>query len=296
MPFQPLLLLVAAALTARGEDLLIDPRIPCLIEPAETIELMSPIDGVIGRFEVERGDAVQRGDIVAVLEDSVEQEELSVARSELSRAETDVKLRAASARLARRSADRVAGLHAKASATDQELEQAETEAVIAELELERARAAVDVARSNAARAAAVLERRVLRSPVDGVITARMLSPGESVDQRSIAIIQAVDVLHVETLLPLHMFRTVHAGELTRIRIGPPVEAMLEGRVAIVDPVVDPASETFGVRVMVRPGNSGAAPGLGCRAIDFEAAGERITAAATDPSMSLTRFSSEELSP
>lgn len=261
--------MIANAAPLAAADPIAAHRVPCLIEPAETVELMSPIDGVIDHYEIERGDRVRRGQVVAVLEDSVEREDLGVAQSEVRRAEMEVELRSVNAEYARRTADRIAGLHAGANASEQELEQAQTEAAVAGMELERARAGAEVARSHAARAAAVLARRVLRSPIDGVVTRRPLAAGEAVDDRAVAVIQQVDVLHVETLLPLQLFRTVRVGEPTRIRIGPPVDRIIEGTIGIVDPVVDPASETFGVRVIIEPAQDGAAPGLGCHAVDLE---------------------------
>ena len=66
----------------------------CLIEPERSTDVGSPVVGVIERIDVERGQTVRRGQIVAVLRADVERATLDAANS---RADGDADLKAAAA-------------------------------------------------------------------------------------------------------------------------------------------------------------------------------------------------------
>src|SRR3981081_3428985 len=68
----------------------------CVIEPQQIVRLASPVVGVIGRLDVDRGDVVRQGQIVGKLEDSVEAARLALARA---RAANEYIIKTAEARL-----------------------------------------------------------------------------------------------------------------------------------------------------------------------------------------------------
>ena len=45
----------------------------CLIEPAQTVELGTPVTGMVDKVLVQRGDRVKRGQVLAILESHAEQ-------------------------------------------------------------------------------------------------------------------------------------------------------------------------------------------------------------------------------
>jgi multidrug efflux pump subunit AcrA (membrane-fusion protein) len=68
------LMLIAAAGQATAADF------DCIIEPRQVIELRSPLEGLIDRITVDRGDFVRTGQEVAVLDTSVEQIQAAIAK------------------------------------------------------------------------------------------------------------------------------------------------------------------------------------------------------------------------
>src|SRR5579872_2262604 len=70
----PLLLLAAPQIAAAEE-------FDCVIEAQQTVKLASPVAGVIGAMLVDRGDWVHKGQIVARLNDGLEQATLALARA-----------------------------------------------------------------------------------------------------------------------------------------------------------------------------------------------------------------------
>lgn len=52
----------------------------CLIEPAQTVELGTPVTGMVDKVLVQRGDRVKRGQVLAILESHAEQAAADLAR------------------------------------------------------------------------------------------------------------------------------------------------------------------------------------------------------------------------
>ena len=101
-------------------------------------------------MKVDRGDRVKAGQVVATLESGVQRAhyELALARLEFDRQ-----------RMARSK-----GLYQENAISDQQVEDVRRETAVSEKEFERA--------------AALLEQRRIRSPIDGVVVKRLLEPGE----------------------------------------------------------------------------------------------------------------------
>ncbi|MCP5089443.1 MAG: HlyD family efflux transporter periplasmic adaptor subunit [Gammaproteobacteria bacterium] len=121
------------------------------------------------------------------------------------------------------------------------------------------------------RTEAILEQRTIRSPMDGVIIERVLSPGEFVDNDShIVRLARLDPLFVETFLPVELYNKVRKGMTAIIEPEAPVGGRHEAIVTTIDRVFDSASGTFGVRLEL-PNNDERLPaGLRCRvAFAFE---------------------------
>jgi RND family efflux transporter MFP subunit len=239
----------------------------CVIEPSLALRLGSPITGILSSVEVDRGDVVRRGQVVARLESSVEAASLALARA---RAESTAEIEARRARLdqLRSELSRAASLHTSAVVSTQRIEELRANASIAASELALAELNRRLAALEVERAEALLEQRVIRSPVDGVVTLRNLGPGEYVNQENFILgVARLDPLHVEAYLPLRLYRQIRPGTRAVVRPDAPVGGSYEAEVGVLDEVFDAASGTFGIR-LVLPNTEVAVPGgLRCR-IDF----------------------------
>jgi RND family efflux transporter MFP subunit len=218
-----------------------------VIEPSETVELGSPVTGVIDKIYVDRGAMVKAGDPVAELESSVERSavELAQARAEM---EGALKAREASYHLGQRRRQRVNQLFEKETLSADLLDQTETEARIAELDLVEIQEHKRLASLELKQARALLRRRTIRAPVDGIVVSRDMTAGEVViDEKTIATLAQIDPLQVEVILPSALYGTIRAGQ--RAAIEPEFgENVHLAQVTIVDRVIDAASGTFGVRL------------------------------------------------
>lgn len=238
----------------------------CIIQPSRVVKLSSPVSGVLAEVRVDRGDRVRAGEVVAELESGVERAELALAERRIESFRFLIAAAEARRRMREGRLDRQRRLLATRTTTEANFEEAEAEFEQAVQELARTRLEEELARTERDRAAARLEQRILRSPVDGVVIERALNPGEyRNEQAHIVTIAATDPLHVEVFLPAALYRSVRPGLRALVLPEESEGDAREGVVVVVDPVLDAASGTFGLRIRLpNPGHAIPA-GLRCEA-------------------------------
>ncbi|MGC4062307.1 MAG: efflux RND transporter periplasmic adaptor subunit [Aquabacterium sp.] len=250
----------------------------CLIEPDRVADVGSQSTGVIEKLSVERGDAVASGQVVARLNAGVEKASVSVAEVK-ARAEAETLQAQAAYELARRKLERTRDLVKRDFVSDQALDQAEAEARVAQQRVEQAREAQRVAHREFMLSNAQLAQREVRSPFAGIVVERYRTEGERIEREPVIRVARLDPLRVEAIVPASQFGTVKPGQQANIKTDLPDFPVLSAQVTLVDRVVDPASNSFRVRLSVpNPGNR-IPSGLRCR-IAF--GGAEAPASATQP--------------
>jgi len=244
----------------------------CLLEPSQTVEIRSAVEGLIQRVLVQRGDDVKAGQTVVELDAALERSAVAVARF---RMQADGRIGAARNRMdyAQRKTRRSDELHGGSFISAQARDEAETERKLAEAELKEALENQELARLEHQRALDMLNQKTLRSPFNGVVVDRMLNPGDLAEagngRKPILKLAKMDPLRVEVVLPLSTFGHIKAGTSARIR----TEAGdgHDAKVKVVDRVFDAASGTYGVQLEL-PNPAGRIPGgLRCR-VEFPGLG------------------------
>jgi RND family efflux transporter MFP subunit len=253
---------IAAAFAAERPSETFD----CLIEARQSIDLRSSVDGVIDKLYVRRGDKVRKGQLVATLQSGPERAALELARS---RASMVGEIRSAEAKvdLAKKKWLRAEELLRKTFVSVNARDEAQAEYKLA---IEQLRAATEnqkLAQLDVARAEEVLEQRSIRSPINGVVVDVLLRPGDlmSSNQKDpIMKLVEVDPLNVELVLPVSQFGRIKAGQRAIVLPEQPVGGRHAASVEIVDPVVDAASGTFGVRLRLPNPGYRIPAGIKCR--------------------------------
>ena len=268
---KPLALTLAAA--ALQAALLTDAaaapdNLPCLIEPAQKLSIRSTVTAQIVDVPVDRGAPIKKGQPLVTLDASVEKAALDAARY---RAVMQGAVTAAEARLAhlREKLRRREELVKEKFVSSQDRDDTLAESRVAEADLLEARDNRELAKLEAQRLAAELGRRSIHSPVNGVVTERLQHPGEMAQAGesagAILKIAQTDPARVEMVLPVAMYGRVKTGDVVDIRPESPFTGQYKATVRVVDPVIDSASGTFGVRLEF-PNPSGKVPlGVRCSA-------------------------------
>jgi len=243
-------------------------RYACMIEPKMVVKLGSQASGVLKEVLVDRGDTVKAGDVIAVLESTIEEHNLALTR-ERAQSDADVRLAGEAAQLNESILSRRKTLFKSNVVSEEVLEKAQSDAKMRSLEAERARTAQTIAQLDAQRAKALLDIRTIRSPIDGVIVNRKMSPGEFVrDESQIVEIAQIDPLYVHAFLPVTLFQQLRAGVLGAVTLEQPIGGVYRATVSVKDPIVDPASSTFLVRLALPNASQAIPSGIRCT-VTFE---------------------------
>lgn len=220
----------------------------CVITPAVVVQIGSPVAGLLAEVLVDQGDIVHPGDVLATLHSEVEQKSVELLEIQaLSTAE--IEAQESRLALAQTRLDRARDLVERNVGTREQLEAAEAEAEVIARERAIAEMRREVAQLEWQRAQAQLDQRIIRSPINGVVTARHLYSGEFLhsDARVVTIAQ-IDPLHVEAFLSVSLYGAVTSDMVLRVYPDSPVEGMFEARIENIDQVFDAASSTFGIRL------------------------------------------------
>lgn len=256
----------------------------CLVDASARVKVGAAVTGLMAEVLVDRGDLVQAGQLVARLDSELETAQVALM---LAKSQNDAAVLTARNQLdfTTRKVERLRPLIASKAVTEAVYDEARTDMSGAQARLKDAERALEQAGLELRRAEAQLRQREVRSPIDGVVTERLLSGGEyRYEQAPIMTIARIDPLYVETYAPIELIGRVRVGSRAAIEIEAPVGGSYTATVTVVDSVIDAASGTFGVRLSMPNPDRTVSAGLRCR-LRFEAAEAR---SAAEPDIAVKR--------
>lgn len=264
------------------------PVLDCVIEPYEVVAVSSAAEGVIEKIYVERNDLVTHDQVLAQLEADVEKASLAFAHLNASLV-TEIGLRRASLEFDQRNKTRLNELYDKQAIPLHHKDEADTDAAKGRWLLIKAQDDKRLAALELVRAKAVVERKTVRSPIDGIVVARHKSAGEYVEDQPILTIARLDPLRVVVIVPVQLFGAIENGMSAQVFPELTGKGTHTATVVSVDRVIDGASGTFDVRLELPNSDYEIPSGLRCQ-IEFsdgaaapalEAAGAPATAVPAD---------------
>jgi RND family efflux transporter MFP subunit len=209
--------------------------------------------GTVTRVAATEGKAVRAGDVLVEIDPRENAAGLERARAGQAEVERAIEGASANASLAEATWRRYAALHERGSASAQELDEARARRDGAAAELARLRARRGEAGASAAQAAAALTYRTVRSPVDGVVTARFVDPGaQAAPGVPLLTVEDTKSMRIETTAPEGV--SVKVGDRVIVEVG---GERRELPVTEVQPSLDAGSRSSQVKVdLDRPLRSG----------------------------------------
>ncbi|MDX2494932.1 MAG: efflux RND transporter periplasmic adaptor subunit [Desulfuromusa sp.] len=235
-----------------------------IIEPHVIIELGSPTEGIVAKVNVDRSSLIKKGQTLVELESSVERATVEKS-SAMAKFDGAIALQKAQLAFAKRVHGRVKQVNAIST---HDKDQAATDVVLTGFRLKKAREDSTLAKLELKKAKALLNLRVVKSPISGVVVDRYVSPGEYVNSQPLLRVAQIDPLRVEVIVPAQMFGKI-TPDMTATIV--PELSMYEEQTAtvkLVDKVIDAASSTFGVRLELPNSDYKLPSGLRCR-VRFE---------------------------
>ncbi|GGO80209.1 hypothetical protein GCM10011348_16410 [Marinobacterium nitratireducens] len=240
----------------------------CVIDPSKEIRIASPVRGILDEVLVDRGEKVEKGQVIARLKSSVESTTVDLLKL---RAENSalIDVEREQVALSGKSLQRAQRLRQTNAISQQQLDELDADHRIQQRELAQVRQNQRVTEMELARAKAELDLRTIRSPNDGIIVERALSGGEFVNEDAhIVVLVTLDPLYVETFVPVGMYRSLHTGQSATVEPVAPFEGRYPAQVKVVDSVFDAASGTVGVRLEMPNQDHKLPGGLRCK-VTFE---------------------------
>ena len=236
-----------------------------VVRARATALIASRVMAPISQAHVRPGDRVRRGTTLVTLDardiraNEGRAKATALSAAEAARAaEADVRAAESGLVLARATHERMAGLHAKRSATAQELDQAiaaltaaEAQRTSAQARLAAANAAGDAARASADSASISATYAVLVAPFDGVVTERHADAGTmAIPGTPLLTLEDPSTYRLEVQLDEARTALVEVGRTVSVRLDNApsgADAWVDGRIAEIARV-DPASHSFLVKV------------------------------------------------
>jgi RND family efflux transporter MFP subunit len=221
----------------------------CMIEPAQIIDIRSPVVGIVQQVHTRRGQTIRKGDVLVTIESSVEKSAADTAQFR-AQAQGALLLSQNKLRAAGEKAKRLQALFEEDFVSAQAKDDAASEQKLAESELKTAQENSQLAKLEHRQSLDQLSRRVLRSPFTGVVMDQYFYPGALVDagegKKPILKIAQTQPLLAQAILPFRFFPQIKPGSTVTVVPEKPFGKDITARIKTVDRVIDSAAGTFGV--------------------------------------------------
>lgn len=233
-------------------------------EPVEKILVACPEAGIVDQVKVKLGDSVSQDQVLVELDMSVLKAARRVA---MSKASGKAKLTAAEVEFDLKSQryQKLAQLYREGAGSPEEAGKARGEAEVARQNVEAILETVDQSRLETEQIDAQIERRRIRSPIDGVVVEITREKGEYISSADphIATVVSLDQLKVIFYLPTEIATGFKEGDRVRISL-PETDQTATAIVDYVSPVTNADSGRVQVDVLIDNDRGKYRSGVRCR--------------------------------
>jgi RND family efflux transporter MFP subunit len=248
--------------TAAQADISVDAT-SCLVKPNKIVQLGSSVFGVLKELKVDRSDVVTQGQVVGKLDTSVEEAQMSLDRY---KAKLTAPIDAAQADLSwnERELARRQKLANNRWSKINDVDEAATRVIQDRIAIRKAQDETKMAELESLRSEAQYNLKLIRSPINGVVTEVKLLPGEYIyESTPIATLAQVDPLSVEVVVPAGSYGSMKPGDSAYVHLLQPIDRTVQTRIELIDPLIDAASDTFRARLTLPNPNNGIPAGVRC---------------------------------
>jgi len=201
------------------------------------VKIVNEEEGRLIEVRVREGDRVAKGDVRVRYDDGILRAQLDKAAATRKQAEVDYKRNL----------------------------QMKTKGFVSDDAVSRATTVYEVARAEERLLAARVDNMTLSAPFDGVVSQRLVEPGNATPRHT-HLLTVIDPSQLVTDVTVSELIIPHlkVGDPAQVRIDALGDALHEGRIVRIHPAIDPASRTGRVEVTLDPVPDGARAGQFCR--------------------------------
>ena len=213
----------------------LDDELECMLEPNSEIEISAAVPGLLSEVLVQRGDRVEKGQVLARLISGPERAAVELAKARVE--------------FGKRKAVRNEDLYKKKVISIHDKDEMDTEVLIARLQLKQAQEQ--------------LKLREITSPINGVVVEREKDSGEYVETEPLLTIVNLDPLNVEVVAPAELYGTIEKGMHAKVTTVGRSSGTYDAKVTLIDQVIDAASGTIRIRLVLPNPDNIIPAGLTC---------------------------------
>ena len=221
-------------------------------EPAATVEIPAAIRGILAEVNVKEGQSVTKGAILVRLDDELQKQKVEFERvsaegtAEIKYAENQLEF----AKAAYAQIKNVGGAS--------EVQEKELAVRQGQLALEAAKDKQAQAKARYSQELLTLERMTLRSPIDGSVLRVKKQVGEQTDEGPVIVVVQTSKLNAIFYPGKELFGKVKVGDKVPLDFE---GVKRDGVIVAVDPVMDPVSQRFRVKLEVENAKGDLAGGV-----------------------------------
>jgi len=203
------------------------------VEAIQGVSVTTEVPGQVSEILFESGRKVEAGEIILLLDDSVDQADLDglIAQQTLAKLQFERNRKLLKDRSVSRS------------------------------EYDASRAQLDGAQATVAAKRATISKKKIRAPFSGQLGIIQVDPGEYLSPGArIVPLQALDPVYVDYALPERHFSQVKVGQLVKVEVQAYPGRIFEGTVTAINPGIDPGTRSVRLRAtldnpdhLLRPG-------------------------------------------
>lgn len=235
------------------------------LESIHKVTIVARVNALVQSIEVEEGDIVKQGQVVARLDDreiknNYEQAKIAVDQAEFSLKQAEVR-----SQLSESNFKRSASLFEQKLISQQEFDQAALTNRTDALALDVSNQQLDAARARLEAAEIQLEYTEIHSSIEGVVTQRLIEVGQRVGaNEAVFTVEDFDPLWARIYIPERELTKVSIGQQAKLKLQAIPETDFKAQIRMISPTVDAESGTVKVTLevrrngMLRPGMFGTA--------------------------------------
>ena len=219
-------------------------------EPYRKIDIAPPETGTLSKLLVREGDRVQAGQVLASLDCEMLEVSLEIAKAAME-ARGQLESALAERKMRQSRSEKLDELRTRGHASAEEVERAKTDLAVVEANVrsKQEQSAIDVLEHK--KIEAMIERRVMRSPIDGIVSRVYREEREFVPANTPTVLTVVqlDPLRITFSVPTGQAETLKVGQQVRLSFSETSENAT-GTVELVAPVTEAESGTVRVKVLL----------------------------------------------
>ena len=233
---------------------------PLIVE--HQLEISAQREGVISKINVEAGQRVKAGTLLAQLDDRQVNANLEAARAKTRSIENDLKNWQAEAEVMKADYDRAQRAYKEGLIPEEQLQHAKFKAESEGWDIKRVSELLNTSRQEERSLELEMEKNHITAPFDGLVARRYAHVGQSVTrgERLFWVTEEAPLL-LRFTLPEKFLGRVRIGQILPLTSPDVPKETHSARIKEVSPVVDPSSGTFDVLVELQGARGELRPGM-----------------------------------